>query len=345
MRNISIILLFLYCIPLQLKAQPYKEPVSPAYSKLLKAYEQSFVTHNLDDFKNALPLAEKAHPGHPYVIYFRAWLNHATGEDMVAALRGYSEAIRLMPELSDPYPMRASLFSEKGLYDKAIADMDKAIAIEGKSASADWYSDRAEYKLRAGNAKAAFDDFALAINKSPSTPRFYTGLVNTAFEQKNTEAAVAIFTSTLQGPLKNNGDILMAYGNLLMRMQKMNEADVVMQKSFADPNFKPDGKDYNSAGIVAYRLKDYPRATLLFDKAIALSPNDVGFLCNRASLAIDLKAWDDVYTYANRAITANPNNALANGMMAVGVKFTGRGEALSNEYYEKAKKLEALQNQ
>ena len=55
---------------------------------------------------------------------------------------------------------------------------------------------------------------------------------------------------------------------------------------------------------------------------------------------MEQKAWEDVYTYAKKAIAVNPKNAMANMMMAIGISRTNRGEALAAEYEAKAKALE-----
>jgi tetratricopeptide (TPR) repeat protein len=324
-----------------LQAQPYKAPTGPAFNTLLKAYQTAFQTGELKGVQAAMPAMERAYPGHPYTLYFQGWLKHASGEDATGAMKLYSDAIRLMPELSDPYPMRAALFADKGMYERAVADVSKAIEIEGESAGAGWHSDRADYYILTGNNDAAIADFKTAIRKAPADAKYYRGLLNTAFKAGKTDEAVPVFTTALAGAQTGNGAVRMEYASLLMRQHKFADADVQSRRALTAAGFQPSSKDYNTAGIIAYKLKDYPRAASLLEKGIALNPADADIIVNRASVAIDERKWEEVYSWAQKALAASPRNPMANMMMAVGIKHTKRGDALAAEYEAKAKSLDA----
>ncbi len=319
----------------------YKPPTGPAFDAMVKEYVASFKTGDTEGIKAKLPAMEKAWPDHPYTLFFQAFYNHASGKDIQAAMKGYSEAIRMMPEFSDPYIRRAGLFADRGMYERAVADLDKAIAAEGKDVYASLYSDRGDYKYAAGDTKGGFDDMVQAIALSPAEPRYYRGAMNLAFAMGNPAAAQDLFTRAVNGSQSGNAAVRMEHAAFLLRRQQFAEADVQSQKAIATSGFQPDAKQYNNAGIIAYRLKDYTRAASLLEKGIALDPADADMICNRASVAIDKQEWEEVYKYAQKAIAANPDNAQANMMMAIGVKRTGRGDALAATYEARAKKLEA----
>ena len=126
-----------------------------------------------------------------------------------------------------------------------------------------------------------------------------------------------------------------------MRQQKFADADAQYKLALSSAGFTPSAKDLNTAGIIAMKVRDYPRANTLLERGMALDPSDVGIVLNRASVAMEQKAWEDVYTYAQKAIAVDAASAMANMMMAIGVSRTGRGDALAAEYEAKAKKLEA----
>lgn len=342
--RIFLLSAFLFCC-IRLQAQPYKTPTGPAFEALLKAYESAFQSGELGRVRAAMPAMEQAYPGHPYTLYFQGWLRHASGEDATGAMKLYSDAIRLMPELSDPYAMRAALFADKGMHERAIADISKAIEIDGEGAGPGWHSDRADYYLLAGNNDAAVTDFKTAIRKAPAAARYYRGLVNAAFKAGKPDAAVPVFTDALAGLQSGNGALRMEYAALLMRQQKFADADAQSKKALAATGFQPSSQHYNTAGIIAYKLKDYPRAAELLEKGSALDPADADILVNRASVAIDEQKWEEVYGWAQKALAANPRSAMANMMMAVGVKRTGRGDALAAEYEVKAKQLNAARTE
>jgi tetratricopeptide (TPR) repeat protein len=324
-------------LPLALLAQTYKEPTGPAFEAMVKAYAASFTTHSTEDLKAKLPAMEKAYPGHPYTIYFQSFLKQTAGDEP-GALRGYSEAIRLMPEFSDPYAMRAGLLAGKGLYDRAIADMDKAISIEGAKAGAYWYGDRGNYKFDAGDAAGAMADFKKAITIEPAVVKFYRGAVNAAFKLNDPAGVETVFTEALRA--NDNPFIRIEYANLLLRQQKWMAADVEFQKALKSASYQADARSLNSAGIAAYKLKDYTRAKNLLTRASSLDPADVEIVINLASVAIDQVQWEEVYLLAQKALKIAPESSRANMIMAVGIKRTGRGEALAAEYEAKAYALD-----
>lgn len=321
-------------------AQPYTEPTSPAYKTLVKEYVAAFQTGNLAKFKTALTAVENAHPGHPNTLYFQAFYIEASGGDLTAAMKGYSDVIRLKPDFTEAYQHRAGLFYKKGMDDRAVVDMDKAIEYAGKDVYAAMYADRGEFKAAAGDNTGAFSDYKKAAELEPANPKYYRGMANTAIDMRNPAIAEAVFSAALGSTQSNNGSIRAAYANLLMREQKFAEADAQCKLILSLSGYAPDAQDLNTAGIVAMKMRDYPRANMLLERGIAKDPSDVNIAVNRASVAMEQKAWEDVYTYAKKAIAVNPKNAMANMMMAIGISRTNRGEALAAEYEAKAKALE-----
>ena len=287
---------------------------------LVKEYVAAFKTGNLSRFKAALPAVEKAFPGNPYSLYFRAFYTEASGGDLTAAMKGYSDAIRLKPDFTEAYQHRAGLFYKKGLDDRAVADMDKAIETAGTDVYAVMYGDRGEFKYAARDHSGAFADYKKAAEMEPANPKWYRGVVNTAMALKNPAAAEAVIIAALNGTQGSNGGIRLAYADLLLRQQKFADADAQYTRALSAAGYQPVGKDYNSAGIAAMKLRDYPRANKLLEQAMALAPSDVDIILNRASVAMEQKAW------------------------AVGIARTNRGETLAAEYEAKAKKLEAAGN-
>lgn len=335
---------FLSCYTASGFAQTFKPPTGAAFDALVKEYTASFGTGSPDGLRAKLPAMEKAYPDHPYTVFFQAFLMHITGDE-TGALRSYSEAIRLMPEFSDPYPMRATLFADKGMYMRAEADMSKAIEIEGENAGAGWYSDRGDYRVKTGNSAGALEDFKMAVSKNPADARYYRGVVSVAIMLDRASEADAMLNAALAGAQKGNAGVRLAYADLLLRQQKFGEADAQYKQALTTAGYKGTSKDYNSAGIAAYKLKEYGRAATLLNKATELDPTDAEILCNLASVAMDEGKWEEVYTYAHKALDAQPSSPMANMMMAVGVKRTGRGDALAAQYEETAKKLAAEQGQ
>ncbi|HTP07332.1 MAG TPA: tetratricopeptide repeat protein, partial [Anaerolineae bacterium] len=72
------------------------------------------------------------------------------------ALTDLNEAIALNPQLAEAYKNRGDIYGQKGDYDRAIIDLDKAIALNPQSAEA--YTDRGEAYINKGGYDRAIID-------------------------------------------------------------------------------------------------------------------------------------------------------------------------------------------
>jgi len=292
------------------------------------------------EIKEKYGTLEKAFPGNVYTKFFHAYISDMQG-DVDGALREYSEVIRLAPEVTEAYVYRGKIFGDKGMYDRGIADVSKAIEIEGKETPAFFYTTRGDIYGLAKKYEASIADFKQSILLLPSKAENYVGFINMAFAAGNTTELESILSDAVNGAQADNPGVNLAYADFLLRTKRFKEADEIYTKVINRNGYIAEGEDYNRASIAAYRLKNYYNAALLLEKAISLSPRNVDFIVNRASIAIDEGKWEDVYTWAQKAVAMDANHARANMMMAVGIKRTGRGDALSAEYEAKAKRLEA----
>jgi len=311
-------------------------PKGPAYDAVVQAY-----LHNDPDVAaEKFPAYERLYPTHLHTLFFKAWIADQKDGDRDGALRSYSAIISKDSTFADAYVWRSKLFWNKGLDDRAISDINKAIKAEGEKAPAQYFTIRADYYFSANNFNAALDDFKHAAQLAPAHPANYIGFMRAAFEAGKSSEMETLITSAVNGSQRNNPDLHFVYGTFLMQSKRFKESDVVYTKAFALSGADPDGNDYNNASIVAYKLKDYSKATLLSDKAIAMAPKKIEFLFNRASIAMDQQQWETVYQWAQQALGMDAESAYANMLMAVAVKRTNRGDALSAEYEAKAKQLE-----
>ena len=315
-----------------------KEPTGPAYAAVIKHYGSS----EWVKFMEALPALEKAHPTSPWTLYFQSFVKHMSREDPAGALKGYSDVIRLMPdEFGDAYLHRAELLTDKGLDDRAVADMTKAIALASPKVPAFYYRQRGEYQLRGGHDAEAITDFKKAIALDGTDAKPYRGLVN--ISQKNgTEAeTAALLTIALAGPQAQNAPVRLAYADLLTSTKQWAVADAEFDRALATAGYEPMAQDLNNAGVAARNVQKFSKAETLLERAIRLDSRRVDFVINRVSVAIDQQQWENVHKWAQAALAVDSENPMANMMMAVGIMRTNRGEAAAQEYEAKAKRLEA----
>lgn len=321
-----------------------KEPEGAAAKNAIESYRN----RDIAGLEKAVTELEKVHPKHPYTLFFKAYVKDAKGVDVNEILRDYSEVIRIAPDFSDPYIYRGQLFHYKGIYQKAIDDYTKAIEIEkgnGPEVYVEFYVLRGESYNRMGNATAAYDDFKSAATLFPSIPRYYRGMLNTAFDAKREQEALSFLQQAVDGKQSQNGGIIEVLADMYLRMQKFSQADEYYTKALAMQGWEPSPDSYSGASIAAERVENFSKAKTLIEKAIQMNPKEVVYYTNRAGIAATEKKWEDVYTWAKKALEVNSNDMYANMYMAVGVKLTGRGDALSAEYEKKAYEIQKQQKQ
>jgi len=318
--------------------QTPKELTGPAYAAVAKYY----LAHDVPRFMAALPALEKAYPASPWTRYFQAFVKHMSRQDLPGALQGYSEVIRQLPdEFGDAYLHRAELLADKGLLDRAVADMDRAITLASPKVPASLYTLRGDFQAQGGHEPEAIADFKKSIALDGANAKSYRGLVN--LSQKNGIAAetAALLTKALAGAQAQNAAVRLAYAALLTQTKQWAAAEAEYDRALATAGFQPTGQDLNNAAVAARNGQHFPKAEGLLERAIALDPRDVNFVVNRASLAVDQQQWEAVYKWAQAALAVSADSPMANMLMAVGLTRTNRDPAAARDYEAKAKRLDA----
>ena len=333
------VLLFINGSDVIAQTQP---PKGPAADKAIKAYSAG----DIDQLAKDLPAMVSAFPTHPYTIFFKAFVADRKDNNVQEALKGYSEVIKAAPDLMEPYFFRAIIFNEKGMYEKAIEDMTNAIKNDDQKQS-NLYTLRGEIYDYAGKQNEAFADFKQAISISPAIAKNYRGLESTSFSIKKNEEAAAITKKAIEGTEVENAGVWAVWADINLRTKQFSVSDKAYDKSIslsaANPTTteQPDANTYNSAAIAALNTNNISKAKRLEEKAIAAAPKDHIYYCTRAEISYSDKTWEEVYTWAKKALEINPKSVRANMLMAVGVKLTNRGDALSKQYEDKSKQLQA----
>ncbi len=332
--NLFILVGFIF-LSVALSAQT-APPTGPAAVKAIKAYSE----HKLDDLAAVLPDLIKAHPNHPYTIFFKAYIADNKDNNVSEALKGYSEVIKIAPDIMEAYFFRARIFNEKGMYEKAIEDMSNAIKYDDSKAS-NLYTMRGEIYSSAGKNTEAYNDFKQAIVFSPALATNYRGLMNTGLKANRIDDAAATIRKAIEGTESKNASVWEVWGDMNLRTKQFAVADKAYDISFTLIGAKPTADSYNSAAIAALNTNNFSKAKRLAEEAVQEDPKGYLYYCTRSEISVQDKTWEEVYTWAQKALQVNEKSARANKLMAIGVKRTNRGEALSKEYDFKSKKYEA----
>ncbi|MBK9484597.1 MAG: hypothetical protein IPO01_05115 [Chitinophagaceae bacterium] len=333
--NNFFVQLFILLFASQVTFAQTSPPKGAAADKAIAAYSAG----NLDELATSLPTLAKQYPAHPFTLFFKAFVADRKDNNVQEALKGYSEVIKMAPDLMEPYLFRAIIFNEKGMYEKAIEDITNAIKYDTDKSS-NLFTLRGEIYSTANKNEEAFADFKQAIQITPSIAKNYRGLMYTAPAINKNDAAITIIKNAVTGTEAENAGIWEVWGDINLRTKQFDIADKAYNKSISlGVDATPD--TYNSAAIAAMNVNNFSKAKQHAEKAITLAPKDFHYYNTRAEISVHDKTWEEVYTWAQKALQVNEKSARANLLMAIGVKRTNRGDALSAEYEKKSKQLQA----
>jgi tetratricopeptide (TPR) repeat protein len=334
--NNFFVQLFILLFASQVAFAQTAPPKGAAADKAIAAYSAG----NLIDLSAVLPALVKEYPSHPFTTFFKAFVADRKDNNVQEALKGYSEVIKTAPDLMEPYLYRAIIFNEKGMYEKGIEDMTNAIKYDTDKSS-NLFTLRGEIYSTANKNEEAFADFKQAIQMTPSVAKNYRGLMNSARAINKKEDAITIIKNAITGSESNNAGVWEVWGDFNLLMKQFKISDEAFDKSFLlDASFA-NADSYNSAAIAALNVNNFSKAKKRAEQAIAISPDDYHYYNTRSEISISDKTWEEVYTWAQKALQVNAKSARANMLMAIGIKRTNRGDVLSAEYEKKAKQLEA----
>ena len=112
------------------------------------------------------------------------------------AIADYNKAIALDPKFAKAYTNRGIAYKNKGEFDRAIADYNKAIAHDPKFATA--YTNRGVAYRKKGEVDRAIADFTKAIALNPKSAAAYTNR-GIAYKNKGEfDRAIADFRKALE---------------------------------------------------------------------------------------------------------------------------------------------------
>ncbi len=196
------------------------------------------------------------------------------------AIQDYNRAIELRPGYAEPYNNRGNAFGNLGNHARSIPDFDKAIEL--KPAYAEAYNNRGVTRATLGDAPGAIRDLTQAI-------RLRADYVNAYY---------------------NRGNSYLMMGDPARAIEDFTKA-IEMMPHFA-PAYNNRGTAYGASGDIERALQDHT-------KAIELNPGFAGAYGNRGldyySLQQYEKAWKDLEKC--RQLGGEPHPGLIDALMKV----------------------------
>ena len=241
-----------------------------------------------------------------------AW-DDCASNDTERRIRGCTRVLaRKKMERADraaAYYNRAMSYLDKEEYDRALADIDEAIAFNSKDA--DSYNLRGQAHFGKKEFHVAIKDFdkAIALNKKDLTFFFNRGL--SLIETGDLNRAIADFNAALKLDPKDV-DSLNERGRVYLEMSDNDRAIAEFDKALA---IKPDNPApvYNR-GLAYYREGNYKAALRDFDHAVRLDPKDGESHLQRSAALSSLRKLDEAYAAAQKAVELLPGESDAYNM-------------------------------
>ena len=207
---------------------------------------------------------------HLWISYY--W-QHCKG-DFDRGLEVLNEAAAILPRDPAVYNQRANMFSDKGDYAAALADINRSIAlINNDPYRASAYNNRALILKTMGEYEKAAADFGVAIKLAPKNAKYYanrgdawrrTGNLERALQDQ--DRAIELYAG---GPgialgLTLRGETLRYMGEYDRALSDFNQAVRI------EPDFAPA---LTGRGLTFERTGDLERAKSEFRTALSISEN------------------------------------------------------------------------
>ena len=202
------------------------------------------------------------------------------------AIRCYSEAIHLEPNLTEAYFERGYAFAKIGDIENSISDYSKVLYIDEKHFKA--YNNRGVLHRAQGDLDAAILDFCEAINIKPDYAAVYNNRGVARRMKGDLEGAIADYTEAI----RIRPDYAEAYYNRgILRYEKEDVYGALAD--FSDSIYlKPEyAKAYNNRGVLQFENDNVDAAIEDCTKAIQLGSSYIKAYYNRA------KAWEKKEDY------------------------------------------------
>ena len=192
------------------------------------------------------------------------------------AIKHYTEAIKLKPDLDEAYNNRRNAYYEKEELDKAISDYNTAIKLNPDDASA--YNNRGNAYDEKGEFDNAIRDYTEAIKRKPDYAEAYINRGSAYAQKGDLDNAIKDYNIAIE----LQPDDTTAYinrGNVYIDKSKF---ELAIRDYTEAIKRKPDyAEAYNNRGVSYSKKGEFDNAIKDFDKVIQLQPDSVELYNNR----------------------------------------------------------------
>ncbi len=197
-----------------------------------------------------------------------------------AAAIEFSQAIKLNPNYTYAYFLRAITYSQLQEHRLAILDGDRVIAINPKLTEV--YYNRGIEKQAIGDIPGALADYERAIAIDPKFASAYLNRANLKKKNLNDPQGALADYNRIIALTPNDAKVYANRGNLKDDLNDSQGALADYDRAISLDNSY--AQLYYNRGIVKRKLKDFPGALADYDRSIAIDPELAIAYFNRANL-------------------------------------------------------------
>ncbi|RTL96509.1 MAG: tetratricopeptide repeat protein [Hyphomicrobiales bacterium] len=225
-------------------------------------------------------------------------------DQRIAACTAIAEDGTETPQLrAKAYFYRAGALDDKQDWTGAIADYDKAIALDPKRTSA--LFNRGTDWSNKGDDDRAIADFNIVISLEPSASDAYSSRGLAFLRQGKIEAAMLDFQQAIEAD-PQNGDAHTGLGTALSKTGQPDKAIAEYDKAIRiDP---ADFIALFNRGLAYAARDEFDRAIADYDAALGIDPRSADAYANRSAAWIGKNDWARAIADANKAIELDAGN-------------------------------------
>ena len=217
------------------------------------------------------------------------------------AMEDFNKAITLDPTFANAYTSRGWTFKDMGQIDRAMDDYNRAISLDPTRYIA--YNNRGMVYRETGRIDSALSDFTASIALNPSFAQAYTNRGLAFGQVGQLDRALEDYTAAITAdPYFSN-----AYNNRGLVYERTGLLDQALEDFNAAIRLDPSGVEaYNNRGLVYEDLGRFDRAIEDYTTAIELKPDDYLSYSNRGIALGKMGRFDKAVEDHTKAITLKP---------------------------------------
>ncbi|MFH2094973.1 MAG: tetratricopeptide repeat protein [Bacteroidota bacterium] len=263
----------------------------------------------------------------PVYLFVFAYLTHQRTKVWKDSLVLWNDVLEKFPDVQEAWNNRGDVNYKAGDFKAALEDYNKAVKLDPTYER--FYSNRGSAKESLGDYQGALDDFNKAIELNPVFPTPYLNRGIVLSKTGDYPGAIKDYTKTIE---LDPGccDAYLSRGSALSMQQDYTGAINDFSRAI---DIRPDNHlAWSNRGIARSKINDIQGAVNDFTKAIQLKPDFADPYSNRGYLKMQSGNFQSAISDYNIAISLNPSLAVAYMNRAMALVQAGKTDEACKDF-------------